>query len=85
MELSGNYLPYRYGIGMVFSVAGMVLSPFSAFFTRTYSSTLDAAQLLWLLAVTYSPDIILFSNHLYFTWFRFVPSFLPCSHPEFVC
>jgi hypothetical protein len=78
-------IPYQSTLGLAFSIAGLALVAPVAFFFRTYSSSLDTAQLLYVFVLVLAPTSSLFSSDLGASWLSFMPNFLNCNNGKYVC
>lgn len=78
-------IPYQSTLGLAFSIAGLALVAPVTFFFRTYSSSLDTAQLLYVFVLVLAPTSSLFSANLGASWLNFMPSFLNCNIGNYVC
>jgi hypothetical protein len=74
--MSSFATPYAPTVGLAFWVGGLVLSPLSSFFMRSYSPTLVIVQLLYVFGNVYAADSALFAANLGQSWLGFVPSML---------
>ena len=71
-----SQLPEESTIAQALSIAGLALVPFSSYFFRISSQTLDFAQMLYVFFLTFAPTTHLASRFLGYSWINFMPSFL---------
>jgi hypothetical protein len=73
-------------LGRIFAIVGLILVPFSTYFRRIPSSTLDLMQLSYIFASVLASNNRFFSNELGFSWLTFMPSFFKsCDPNHFAC
>jgi hypothetical protein len=81
-----SFIPELDNIGKGFCLAGLALVPFSTYFRRSYSRTLEVTQMAYLFALILAPTSSLFANKLGYSWLSFMPTFLNyCTAGDFSC
>ena len=58
------------------SIAGLTLVPLCSYYFRTYSQTLDLAQMLYVFWISFAPLAAIPSRFLSYSWISFMPSFI---------
>ena len=83
----GSIVPSQNVIGIVFSIYGLVLVWPIAFVFKQYFRVLDNVQFMYLWGMVIFGCTWEFSDHLGYSWFSFMPSFLNdlCTAGDFVC
>jgi len=81
-----SIIPFQTTLGLAFSITGLTLVAPVSYHFRSYSHTLDAAQLFYVFATVFAPSINLFSNELKVSWLSFMPNFLNyCINGDYSC
>ncbi len=69
-----NSIPSQNIIAQALAIAGLALVAPSTFFFRSFSRTLDFAQMLYVFSIAYAPSPTYFSRNLEFSFLSFMPS-----------
>jgi hypothetical protein len=81
-----SFIPSQDVIGQALSIAALVLASPSTFLFRTYSRSLDFAQMLYVFAAAYSTSTTVFSTNLNYSFLSFMSNFLTfCTSEDYVC
>jgi len=81
-----TFVPYLDSIGIAFSIFGLAMVGPSTYLFRMYSSSLDLAQMLYIFAIIYATDLVIFSKYLDYSFLSFMSNFLLyCSEGDYSC
>ena len=83
----GLLVPSQNVIGIVYSILGLVLVWPICFVFKQYFRVLDHVQFMYLWGMVIFSGSWEFSDHLGYSWFSFMPSFLDglCTNGDFIC
>jgi hypothetical protein len=81
-----SFIPNQNIIGQALAIAGLSLVAPSSYLFRSFSRTLDFAQMLYVFSIAYAPTATIFSSNLGYSFLSFMPNFLTfCTQGDYVC